>query len=279
MSTPANNLPSFRQVFDLEGAADDRVVQAINFLADQGTNHEQAFAALPGIIASQTKTAATQAVTENITNISESSTTPVTPPANIIGSVNNQEDVTSYTTQQSDYGALIVLGDASPIALTLSISPVITLPWYALVANLGASLVTAMPDSATISYPNNTAAASMPIEPGDGAIIAFDGASFWAVLLPVIPQNTPLVTSQWLNSYDAATGAFGQSQPSFGDISGTATAAQVPPLSSLTGQITSSQLPSGGVSATIITAALTTGGAHGSMTFVDGQLVAQTPAT
>jgi hypothetical protein len=87
------------------------------------------------------------------------------------------------------------------------------------------------------------------------------------------------VAHEWLNSYDAATGAFTLTQPAFTDISGTATAGQVPALSALSGQITESQLPAAGLSVTITTAQLTPTGAQGSQTFVNGILTAQVPAT
>jgi hypothetical protein len=42
------------------------------------------------------------------------------------------------------------------------------------------------------------------------------------------PLNTPVVSHEWLDSYDATSGEFGQTQPAFTDISGTATPAQLP---------------------------------------------------
>ena len=36
---------------------------------------------------------------------------------------------------------------------------------------------------------------------------------------PPLPQNTPAVPHQWLNSYSSTTGAFGQSQPTTADLS------------------------------------------------------------
>lgn len=67
--------------------------------------------------------------------------------------------------------------------------------------------------------------------------------------------------------------------PPLSELPGSVTAGQVPALSALTGQITSGQLPAGGFSGTITTAKLTVGGTNGSMTFTDGQLTAETPAT
>lgn len=151
--------------------------------------------------------------------------------ANNIGTVNNQEAATAYTTTQADYGAIILFSDASPIALTLSSggsSPGIQLPFYCFVINEGVGLVTATPTSGTISYPNNLAAGSMPIPEFFGAFITYDGTDFWALLFPVPPQNTPAVTHEWLNSYNSTTGVFGQSQPAFTDISGTVAPSQLP---------------------------------------------------
>jgi hypothetical protein len=50
-------------------------------------------------------------------------------------------------------------------------------------------------------------------------------------------------------------------------------------FSGITGNLATAQLPTAGLMATIITAALTTGGTQGSMTFTNGILTAQTPAT
>jgi hypothetical protein len=43
---------------------------------------------------------------------------------------------------------------------------------------------------------------------------------------PILPSSISNSPHQWLNSYTSSTGVFTQSQPSFADISGTATAAQ-----------------------------------------------------
>jgi hypothetical protein len=93
------------------------------------------------------------------------------------------------------------------------------------------------------------------------------------------PVNSPGSFNKWINSFTAATGVFTETQPDFANLAGTATAAQVPALSALTGAITSGQLPAGGFSGTVTTAQLTGPGAQGSMTFVDGQLTAVVPAT
>lgn len=115
--------------------------------------------------------------------------------------------------------------------------------------------------------------ANAPIANG---LLEWDGAAWHWIQRP---QTIAAVASNWLRSFDQTTGAFTASQPAFTDISGTATAAQVPALSALNGQITTSQLPASGLSVTITTAKLTGLGSNGSMTFTNGILTAQTPAT
>jgi len=183
-----------------------------------------------------------------------------------IGQVNNLTGLTSYTTVAGDNGALIILSDASSIALTLAAGSV---PYFIMVANLGtgnATLTPAAPPvgTSTISYAGNLAASSMPLLAGYGAIVGFDGNNWFALTEPIVPINTPAVTHEWLASYNSSTGAFTQTQPAFADISG---------------NLATSQLPTAGISATITTAQLTTLGTQGSMTFLNGILTAQTPAT
>lgn len=76
--------------------------------------------------------------------------------------------------------------------------------------------------------------------PVSGETIVYNGSNWTAVK---IAQAKPAIPSQWLNSYDSTTGLFTASQPAFSNISGTATAVQVPPLSSLTGSVTAAQVP------------------------------------
>jgi len=96
-----------------------------------------------------------------------------------IGLVNNQTGATSYATQQSDYGALIVLNDASPIAVTLTAAPVITLPWYATFLNLGTGMVTFTPASGSLN-------GGSTLPPNGFVSISFDGTNFWLGPPPVV---------------------------------------------------------------------------------------------
>jgi len=208
-----------------------------------------------------------------------------------------------------DNGALIIFSDASPVAVTLNNS--VTIPWYCFATNQGAGLVTLTPQLNTID-----GNASQTLEQGYFLTVFFDGSNFWSGTIPIVPINTPGVTHQWIASYNSATGIFTLAQPAFTDISGTASTAQIgtgtpaagkyvdgaagawtalPPPPTVpstivpvageyltgynagTGAFSISATP--GISATIVTAALTVGGTHGSMTYVNGILTAQTPAT
>lgn len=174
-----------------------------------------------------------------------------------LGGVNDQSGNVAYTTEPSDNGVLLVLNDASPVAVNLNSG--ISSPWLILATNLGAGLVTFTPTSGTI---NGSATFLLPHN--YSTIVVFDGTNWWALAFPVVPQNTPAIPHEWINSYNATTGVFTQTQPSFTDI---------------LGQITAAQLPPAGITVTYITGPLTVGGTTGSLTFVDGQLTAQVPAT
>lgn len=106
------------------------------------------------------------------------------------GTVNNQTGNTVYATAQSDAGGFVILSDASPIAVTLTAAPVITIPWACSFLNLGAGTATLTPASGTISYYGHIAAASMPIIQGFYSIVAFDGTNFWADSLPIATSLT-----------------------------------------------------------------------------------------
>lgn len=251
---------SFRYPVNIHGKADPDVVDAINYHDDAITDLQQAIPLLKAQIdAGTTGTASTGNTTQEVVSTENTIITQAT-----IGFLNDQTGNITYTTQQSDYGGFILFSDASAIAVALGVGPVITLPWFCVILNQGAGLVTLTPNSGTISYPNNIGAATMTIPQGLGAVLVFDGTNFDALIYPVPPENTPAVAHEWLAGYNSVTGAFSQTQPAFSDISG---------------QITSSQLPTGLFSGTIVTAQLTPTGAQGSMTFLSGSLQSQTPAT
>lgn len=111
------------------------------------------------------------------------------------------------------------------------------------------------------------------IADGTGSPLAGGKAAYIAL----VTSPPPVTPSQWINGL--VGGVFTESQPAFADVSGVATSAQVPPLSAISGQITTGQLPAGGISGTIVTAKLTVGGTNGSMTFTQGLLTGSVAAT
>ena len=164
----------------------------------------------------------------------------------VVGTVNDQAGQTAYTTMPSDNGALIILDDASPIAVTLGIAA--SVPFFSWMANLGAGTATLTPVSGTVN-----GGASFALLPNTTAVVAFDGANYWVGASPIVPVNTPGVAHEWLASYNAATGVFTLSQPAIADISGlTAALAAKAPIASptFTGTVTQPD-------ATVLTAATT----------------------
>jgi hypothetical protein len=271
-------------------------------------NHTQAFS----LLAQKAGSAST--TIQNIVEGSSGGGGAVTP-SSLGFPLNNQTGVTSYSVVSGDNEALIVLSDASPIAISLVAQ---TPPFSFFIANqgaLGSGTATLTPFSlGTISYAGNPGAASMPLLPTYCALVVYDGTNWWAWTEPIVPVSFGAVTHQWLNSYNAATGAFAAAQPAFSDVSGTVAASQLPnPTTStlggveavsaishqwvnsintsgvpqlsqpaftdVSGQITTAQLPAGLFSGTITTAKLTTGGTNGSMTFLNGSLSSQVAAT
>jgi len=115
---------------------------------------------------------------------SSSSETIITTPSTI-GFVNNQTAITSYATQQSDYGAFILLSDASPIAISLTDASVITLPWFTTLINGGTGTATLTPLTGLI---NGNASFSLPTN--QWVMVGFDGTNFWTVDLPIATTLT-----------------------------------------------------------------------------------------
>ena len=91
--------------------------------------------------------------------------------------ISNQSGLTSYSTVTGDNGALIVLSDASPIAVSLTPE---TPPWGCFSINLGAGTATFTPSALGSSSPTINGAASFDLLQNYLAVIAFDGANWWA---------------------------------------------------------------------------------------------------
>lgn len=175
----ANSLtPSFRIAPPIPPeAGHPLVVSNLNSLNKSNTDLNQAIVALTGRIGT-VETAQTTAASTGTTSGGGSETVvigPTTPAQNVIGSVNNQIGSTSYTTQLSDYGAFIVLDDASPIAVTLTGATAITTPWFCTLVNLGTSSATLTPATGTIN-----GAATFTVTPNSATAVSYDGTNFWA---------------------------------------------------------------------------------------------------
>ena len=206
--------PSFRYPVAIEGKAEPEIVEMLQYHDDAITDLQQSIPSLKSQITSNT--ASTTSTTENVTETNQQTT------GSSVGGVNNQAGVTSYATAQSDYGAFILLSDASAIAVTLTAAPVIALPWYATLINSGTGTATLTPASGTIN-----GAGSFALLGGQCVTVVFDGTNFEIVPLLALPVNTAGVSHEWIASYNASTGVFTLSQPAFTDISGVATTAQI----------------------------------------------------
>lgn len=174
--------------------------------------------------------------------------------------INQQGTNTAYTLQNTDYQGIVEFNGSA--AITVTLNQAVGTNFTCTILNLGTGAITITPNGGlTVN-----GSSSITLSSGVGCQVffanrswtAFSGATF----IPVTPVNTPAVAHEWLASYNAATGAFTQTQPAFTDISGTVATGQLP-----------------GISATITTAALTPTGTQGSMTFTSGLLTAQVQST
>lgn len=206
-----------------------------------------------------TSTAMPTTTVQNITTIEQTTVFPF--PG--FGTVNDQTGNTTYQAMSSDNGALLIISDASPVAVTLNTA--VATPWLVFAQNWGAGLVTFTPPApALINSIGALGATAMTLATGYCTMIVWDGNNFYAETLPIVPVTFNAVAHEFLTAYDASTGIFSAAQPAFSDVSG---------------NLATSQLPTAGLSVTITTAALTTLGTQGSQTFTGGLLTASTPAT
>lgn len=173
MSTPpVVNPPSFRFPFEISGKVHPEVEKAIRWAFNGLTNHEQAFAALNTKVNAATPTTSTVSTPATATTTAENVT--INEPGTVTGGVvNNQTGVTSYIIQQSDNAGLVVLNDASPIALSLVTA--LTVPFYTTITNAGSSTATLTPTTGQV---NNNATLTVPGM--SFATLFLDGTNWWA---------------------------------------------------------------------------------------------------
>jgi len=130
------------------------------------------------------------------------------------GLINDQSGEVGYATQPGDNGILLIVNDASPVAVTLTTDAA---PFYLIITNLGAGTATLTPSTGTLN-----GGASLSLLQNQTVYVACDSTNWFSTAVPVPPQDTPAVTHEWINAYNAATGAFTQTQPAVGDVTGAA---------------------------------------------------------
>lgn len=168
-----NNPPSFRLPLNLPPDVHPAVADALKNQDDAITDLQQAIPYLKGSIEANTT-----AINTGTTSGGGTETVVIVPPqpsSNVIGMVNDQTGNTAYTTVPGDYGAFIILNDASPVAVTLATATTIQTPWFAVFINLGAGDVTITPATGNIN-----GAGSFDLATGSATSVAYDGTNFWA---------------------------------------------------------------------------------------------------
>lgn len=231
MSSNPSLVSSFRYVTAIpSGAAHEAVVQSLRQHDNAVTDLETAIPILTTRIDSLEKAAASSS-----SSSSSSSTTAGVASFNgetgavsyfpDLGSVDDQTGVTSYTIQTQDSGAFLIFNDASSISVSLN--PVLQAPFIVFAMNMGTGTVTFNATSPqTINSYFGIGAASFDLLPGYMCIITINGFTWDFGTLPIVPLSFNSVAHQWINSYNATTGLFTASQPSFADISGIAQPSQ-----------------------------------------------------
>lgn len=151
----------------------------------------------------------------------------------------NAQVGTTYVVLASDRGKLVTFANAAAVAVTLPIATGAGFPagWWSTFENRGAGLVTITPTTSTIN-----GGASITLGTNQSVKIVSDGTNYLALVGKTAVTVTGAVSHQFATSNNA-DGSLNLAQPAFTDISGQATAAQVPNLSALNGAITQTQLP------------------------------------
>ena len=168
--------PAYRIPPNLDGKADPAVVRAIQHLDRTVNQHEIAFSQLTPATTSSTTSAASSSPTVSAgVTASQASSVAVQAIQSTLGQVNAQTG-TTYTTLNSDYGAIVTLDNASPVAVTLGGDGTgLQAQWWSFIQNNGAGTATLTPASGTIN-----GAASITLITGQSVATFFDGANWWA---------------------------------------------------------------------------------------------------
>lgn len=216
MSSPPVNPISVRFPFELKGAPPE-VVQAHRYAFQGLVDLNQAVASLK----SQINTIKTPA--SGVVKSVASSTSIVVNNSSLsgLGAVRDETGSTAYTNTSADNGILLILNNASPVAVTLDSA--MTIPYALFVTNFGAGTTTLTPTSGTIN-----GGGSLALLQGQTIWLVFDGTDWKSGAFTTPPQNTPAVTHEFITAFNATTGAFSQAQPAFTDISGNLAVGQLP---------------------------------------------------
>lgn len=169
------------------------------------------------VAALKSQLTSTQSTVTNITQQVNASTTTVT---GTTLPVNVNQQTADYTLQQSDFGGIVVFTGAGPYVVTPNQS--IAKPFFTSVLNLSSGNVSITP----VSPFTVNGLVSTTILPDQWAIVFFDGINWWLLGLHVLPETIANAAHKWLNSYDASTGLFTQTQPDYSDLTGVPQLAQ-----------------------------------------------------
>ena len=166
----------------------------------------------------------------------------------------SEQSSASYTLQNTDYQGIIIFDSGATVNVTLNSN--VTSNFQATILNLGSGAIAlATSDGSAI----NGGPSSLTLASGQGVQVFFANRAWLAyagtAVIQIVPQSVGPVAHEWVNSYNATTGLFTESQPSFADISG---------------NLAEAQLPTAGVTHTVALAALTTLGTQGSISFTNG---------
>ena len=161
--------------------------------------------------------------------------------------ITDQMAATSYTLQDTDYQGVVIFNTSS--AVTVTLNSAVKTNFQATALNLGTGAITLITsDGSGI----NSGGSSLALASGQGAQVFFANSMWLAyagtTIVQVVPENLNPVAGVYVTGYNATTGIFDVSTPA-------------------------------GLSVTITTAKLTSGGTEGSMTFTGGILTAQVAAT
>ena len=170
----ANQPTSFRYPFaGLREKIDPQAALAIETTYKGLKDINDAIAALvPKVNAN---TSAVQQINSNLSTTINTSTGSSSP---VVGGVNDQTGITDYVLQQSDFGGLVILNDANPIIVELNSG--ISSPFYAVLENMGPSLVTLVPPLGILV--NNQSSWTLPFS--QSLIVFYDGINWWVTTLP-----------------------------------------------------------------------------------------------